>query len=94
MEAVAACCARCVVQGIALDVRFLARAGFPWRVVEVWFAQARSEEREEEAMTDVYELKDAEEHWEEIMERVEAGEEIILAREGKAVARVVPVEDK
>ncbi len=45
-------------------------------------------------MTDVYELKDAEEHWEEIMERVEAGEEIILAREGKAVARVVPVEDK
>lgn len=45
-------------------------------------------------MADMYELKDAEEHWEEIMERVEKGEEIVLTREGKAVAKVVPVEDK
>lgn len=45
-------------------------------------------------MADMYELKDAEEHWEEIMERVEAREEIVLAREGKAVAKVVPVEEE
>jgi hypothetical protein len=29
---------------------------------------------------DAFELKEAEEHWEEIMERVEAGEEIVLMR--------------
>ncbi|EGJ49768.1 type II toxin-antitoxin system Phd/YefM family antitoxin [Desulfocurvibacter africanus] len=41
--------------------------------------------------TDAFELKEAEEHWEEIMERVEAGEEIVLMRDGVAVAKLVPV---
>ena len=45
-------------------------------------------------MADMYELKEAGEHWEEIMERVEAGEEIVLVREGKAVAKLVPMEEK
>ncbi|MFO7595660.1 MAG: type II toxin-antitoxin system Phd/YefM family antitoxin [Desulfocurvibacter africanus] len=43
--------------------------------------------------TDAYELKEAEVHWEEIMERVEAGEEIVLMRDGVAVAKLVPVEE-
>lgn len=42
-------------------------------------------------MADAYELKEAEEHWEEIVERVEAGEEIVLLREGVAVARMAKV---
>lgn len=37
--------------------------------------------------TDAYELKEAEEHWEEIMERVEAGEEIVLTRDVGLITR-------
>ena len=42
-------------------------------------------------MTDVVNIHDAKTHLSRLVARVEAGEEIVLARGGRPVARLVPV---
>jgi prevent-host-death family protein len=39
-------------------------------------------------------VHDAKTHFSRLLSRVESGEEIIIAKAGKPVARLVPVEDK
>jgi prevent-host-death family protein len=42
-------------------------------------------------MTDTVNIHDAKTHLSRLVERVEAGEEIVIARGGKPVARLVPL---
>lgn len=42
-------------------------------------------------MTDIVNVQEAKTHLSRLLERVEAGEEIVLARAGKPVARLSPI---
>ena len=42
-------------------------------------------------MTDQFSIRDAKTHLSRLVARVEAGEEILIARSGKPVARLVPL---
>jgi prevent-host-death family protein len=43
-------------------------------------------------MTDVVNVSEAKTHLSRLLERVEAGEEVVLARAGRPVARLVPLQ--
>jgi len=43
-------------------------------------------------MTDIVNIHDAKTHLSRLVERVEGGEEVVIARAGRPVARLVPVE--
>jgi prevent-host-death family protein len=43
-------------------------------------------------MTDTVNMHDAKTHLSKIVKRVEAGEEIVIARAGRPVARLVPID--
>lgn len=40
-----------------------------------------------------YDLQDAAEHFDELVEQAAAGEPVIITKAGKAVAKLVPIED-
>ena len=45
-------------------------------------------------MAETYNIGEAKTHWSRLLQRVEDGEEIVIARAGKPIARLVPDEER